>query len=434
MSIPLLTALFVLALVISIFLNYRYKVNIGLVAMSFAYLIGSFCLNMSIYGIIDLWPVRSIFGVITIPMFFSFPRMNGTMEKISKEVLYIFRRQVWALPMVFWLVSWVIGAVGTGITTTTILTGTICFPIGLSVGLPAICVVVPVVFGATAGSLAVWSGYGVIAKGILSSYFELPDAVTMSLFYAMTVLSLILTVLFCLIYKGFHTRGGNVVIEKPAPFNPVQKKTFIVMLVFFFFTLGPQFLKIFSHGSLVTYLSSHLDIQLLSAIFIVVCMLMNLADMKAAILTGVPWSVYTMVGGMSMLLSLMAKSGVTDAVATWIASSLPLFLIPAMLCVLGGILSCFSGAISMAFPLLCSMAIPVAVKIGLPTEVMAVSICMGCTAAATSPFGAIGSLAITLCPDESEHQKLTVAQLKVSVVSIAIAAVLTAFGFWALFA
>ena len=79
-----------LALAVSIAIGRVRKINIGLVAIPFAYIIGAFFMHMKPSDVIDLWPSHIFFAILAISLFFGFAMANGTLAEIanSKRVTF----------------------------------------------------------------------------------------------------------------------------------------------------------------------------------------------------------------------------------------------------------------------------------------------------------------------------------------------------------
>jgi len=80
-----------LALAVSIAIGRVRKINIGLVAIPFAYIIGAFFMHMKPSDVIDLWPTHIFFVILAISLFFGFAMANGTLAEIANGLLYRFR-------------------------------------------------------------------------------------------------------------------------------------------------------------------------------------------------------------------------------------------------------------------------------------------------------------------------------------------------------
>ena len=72
-----------LALAVSIAIGRVRKINIGLVAIPFAYIIGAFFMHIKPSDVIDLWPSHIFFAILAISLFFGFAMANGTLAEIA---------------------------------------------------------------------------------------------------------------------------------------------------------------------------------------------------------------------------------------------------------------------------------------------------------------------------------------------------------------
>lgn len=71
----------VLAIAASIVIGYRTKINTGIAAIIFAYLIGCFALGLKPKDIMGMWPTSTMFQIMTITLFYGIGNINGTLGK-----------------------------------------------------------------------------------------------------------------------------------------------------------------------------------------------------------------------------------------------------------------------------------------------------------------------------------------------------------------
>ncbi len=83
-----MAALMLIALAVSIGLGYKTKINIGFFAIAFAYLIGCFGMGLKPSEVIELWPVKIFFIILSVTLFYNFALANGALEKLASH-LYI---------------------------------------------------------------------------------------------------------------------------------------------------------------------------------------------------------------------------------------------------------------------------------------------------------------------------------------------------------
>lgn len=152
MSVEVLLWVVLAAVAISIILSYTCKVNLGIPALIFAYIIGVWIQGMKVKEVVACWPTSTIFQLMTITMFFSFAIFNGTLPKVADKLVYKFRNMAWFIPFALIGIGIIIGMLGAPPpavnTILSVLTFTIAAPAGMS---PWLCCVV-VCFGGAVGT------------------------------------------------------------------------------------------------------------------------------------------------------------------------------------------------------------------------------------------------------------------------------------------
>ncbi|MDC5453420.1 SLC13 family permease, partial [Acinetobacter baumannii] len=109
-----MTLLILIALALSIGLGYITKINIGFFTIVFAYLIGCFGMGLKPAEVIELWPVKIFFIILSVTLFYNFALANGALEKLASHLLYKCRRFPQFLPLAIFLASTVIAGLGAG--------------------------------------------------------------------------------------------------------------------------------------------------------------------------------------------------------------------------------------------------------------------------------------------------------------------------------
>lgn len=94
----MISMLVLAAIVIAVVLGYRTKINIGLFAIAFAYLIGCFGMGLKPAEVIGMWPLKIFFVIFSVCLFYSFAIVNGTLEKLAEHLIYGCRRLPHLLP------------------------------------------------------------------------------------------------------------------------------------------------------------------------------------------------------------------------------------------------------------------------------------------------------------------------------------------------
>ena len=305
------TLLFCLiAVLISIFLNWKFNINIGVPAIVFAWIIGYWFCGMTVKNIVAGFPTSVVFQMIAITMMFSFPQQNGTLQKVADNFIYAFRKQTWALPLVIYFAGFLIGAMGAPGATGTIIVAVIGYQIAEQVGMNPLIMAVASCHGSAAGSELPWSAQGVIAHGVMEQYWpEEVDSYTWKLWLGYFVLSFIILIVTSLVLGGFKKREA-IQMEKPAPIEGKQVATLVLIACIVILSILWPFLKMLAPSvKIFAKLNGFCDIQMLCVLGTLIFTLGKFGDLKVAITKGVPWNTVFMLSGMAMLINAAGKAG-----------------------------------------------------------------------------------------------------------------------------
>ena len=138
-------------IVVSVAVGWRLKLNTGVIAMVFAFVIGYFFLDMSVDDVIGYWPVNIVFYLISIALLFNYATLNGTMEVLGRKMLALLGGRTPVIPWAIALVCAVVGGLGAGASTPAII-GPFAFSMALSSGIDPVLTAVCIAFGNLIGS------------------------------------------------------------------------------------------------------------------------------------------------------------------------------------------------------------------------------------------------------------------------------------------
>lgn len=91
MSASTVLILFLVAMVISIVVGNKFNA-IGLLSMTFAYIIGVFLIGMKASAVVATFPAKILFTIIGICWLFGYANENGTLRQITLILVYKFRK------------------------------------------------------------------------------------------------------------------------------------------------------------------------------------------------------------------------------------------------------------------------------------------------------------------------------------------------------
>ena len=95
----ILSICIIAAIALAVFLGYKTKINTGFFCIVFAYIIGCFVMGLKPKALIAYWPTNTMFVILAVSLFYNVAAANGTLEKISRSLLYACRKFPGLLPL-----------------------------------------------------------------------------------------------------------------------------------------------------------------------------------------------------------------------------------------------------------------------------------------------------------------------------------------------
>ena len=402
-----MTLTIMIAILLAIAIGYKTKINIGLFAIVFAYLIGSFGLDLTASQVVNFWPIKIFFIIFAVTLFYNVAMVNGALEKLASHLLYACRNFPILLPLAIFASATVIAALGAGFYTVLAFMAPMTLLLCQKTGMSKIIGGMAVNYGALAGANFMTSQSGVIFRGIMEGVgVEPAQAFTNSTAIFVTTLIVPIVVIGSYLLFNHKKLNINITAEKPAPFDPKQKQSLILIITLMAVVLIIPILNlIMPHNHLISFLNSKVDIGFMAIIFAVISLLLKLADEKKVVAM-VPWGTLIMICGVGMLIEVAIQAGVINELSDWVSTTIPFWVIPVAMCVIGAFMSLFASTLGVVTPALFPIVPAIAVATGYNPTVLFVCIVVGAQASAISPFSSGGSLILGSTPQAVNQSEL----------------------------
>ncbi|HGF9176452.1 TPA: SLC13 family permease, partial [Acinetobacter baumannii] len=399
-------ALMLMALAVSIGLGYKTKINIGFFTIAFAYLIGCFGMGLKPSEVIELWPVKIFFIILSVTLFYNFALANGALEKLASHLLYKCRKFPQFLPLAIFFAATIIAGLGAGFYTVLAFMAPITLLLCKKTNMNMIIGGMAANYGALAGANFMTSQSGIIFRSLMENT-GISSQTAFSYSSGIFVLTLIIPIAVLGIYTLWNRKSNSIVIEdqKPEPFDKKQKQSiFLIILMMSIVLVFPILHLVFPDVKTISFLNSKIDIAFLAITFSLISLLMKLADEKKVIAL-VPWGTLIMICGVGMLIALGVKLGIITTLSEWLANNVPVWVIPVLLCLISAIMSVFSSTLGVVAPTLFPIVPALALTSGLNPLVLFICIVVGAQSTAISPFSSGGSLIMASAPADIDKTK-----------------------------
>ena len=377
------------------------KTNIGLWAIFAAYILGSFVLGINASLIINMWPTKLFLMLFAVTFFYSFAILNGSLEKLALHAVYACRSVPWAIPIMLYLLGFILSGIGAGDGAIVLLIPT-AMSIAKITGMNYFLAATSTICGISYAGATPISTIGIFIRELMVHAGYSPEAAdsfaNKTFFHGFLVFTLVF-ILSYIIFRGYSVKADTV--ARPEPFEGKQKTTLgIIILYVCVMVLVPLLHLVIPEGPVIDLVARNLNIALVSFFFALVSILLKVGDEKKAFLR-VPWSTLVTLCGMCMLISIVTESGTVKVISDYLSSNVSDIFSPALFSLFSGIMSFFvSGFVvnTTFFPL-----VPGVAAGGIDPGLLFSAIAVGAMGTAVSPFSSMGAMAVSLVDDEKKR-------------------------------
>jgi di/tricarboxylate transporter len=331
------------ALLVAIVLSCATRLNIGLVALVFAWIIGVYVADalgtpIGAKQVLAGFPGDLFVTLVGVAFLFAQAQANGTLDRVAHRAVRLCRGNAGLVPVIFFVLTLAIGSAGAGNIAAAALMGPLALAAAGRAGIPAFLMAIMVAHGATASSLSPISPPGVVANGILAKMGL--GALQWKSYFGNAGVNAAIALAGYLAFGGwklFRRGGAGLPVEDAPPFETRHRVTLGVIVALVAAVIAGRFL-----GSDV-----HVGLAALSGA--VLLSVFGLAD-EAASLRAVPWGVLLMVSGVTVLTELLQKTGGMDLFSALLAKSSSPGLIPGTMALVAGLVSVYSSTMGVVLP------------------------------------------------------------------------------------
>ncbi len=402
------------ALFVVIVVSCTTAVNPGVVAVALAWLIGVwlaplFGQSLGIKEVVAGFPSDLFLTLVGVTLFFTQAQVNGTLDKVSLLAVRCCRGNVGLIPVMFFLLTSTLSAVGAGNIASAALLAPMAMAVAPRAGIPPFLMTIMVAHGTLAGALSPIAPTGLIANNLMR------DKMGLSGFEAQTFgYNLLANVVVA--FTGYLLFGGWRLFSKKftesAAIDPavdfadataargtdddrsatMQPRHWVTLAVIGGLIVG------------VIYGKWHLGMAAFSG---AVLLTLGRVSDEARAVRAMPWGVIVMVCGVTVLTALLEKTGGIDRFAEIIARiSNPRTVTPAV-AFLTGIVSVYSSTSGVVLPAFLPMVPRLVVQLGGGDPLkIALSVIVGGHLVDSSPLSTIGALCIASAPATTDRRIL----------------------------
>ncbi len=405
-------SLLVLAVVVAI--GFIRKVNLGFLAMGAAFVLGT-AGGMSAGDISKGFDSSMFVTLVGVTYLFGMASNNGTLDLFSKKVVALVGKNTVLIPILMFLLSAFISAIGPGHIAAGILMTTFAMYLAFAMDINPMSTALYAKLGANAGCASVLSMTGILAKNLAEPLGY--SGFGLHLFLSTLLSGTVFTIVVYFIYKGYKVKADNPLKLSELPkFNREQRWTIAAIVVMVVCCIGFK-----------------LNTGLFAFAAAAVLVLAGVADEKAAI-KGIPWGTLIFICGVGCLINVINKLGGITMISDFLTSFMNARTATPILAAASGILSWVSSTTGVVMPTMFPIAAEVCKNFtGVKFVELISAITATSFAAAISPLstgGAIIMSSYTAAKQTTteEMNKMFITLFLLSVLNVGINVVLAALG------
>ena len=393
-----LSSISVAALVATIAVSCTSRINVGLLAIALAWIVGVYIgpkygQELLAKDVIAGFPSPLFVTLVGVTLFFTLAQINGTLEQVARAAERCCRGQVGLVPPMFFVLASLLSTIGAGNIGAAALVAPMAAAVATRTGIPMFLMVLMVGHGAIAGGLSPFTPMGIIAQRELVK-MGLTEHIWPTYQYNLAANALVA-------FTGYLFFGGGRLLFRPAsaaatstsepeavPFRATHAVTLIIMTALI---LGVVF--------------GRADVGLAAYAAATVMILLQLADERRAF-AAMPWSVIVMVCGMTMLVAVVEKTGGLDLFTKLLASGATRQTLVPLIAWATGVISVFSSTSGVVLPTFLPTVPGLVEQVGGDLFSVATAINIGSGVVDVSPVSTIGALCIAPVTADEQRTKL----------------------------
>jgi di/tricarboxylate transporter len=377
----------VVALAIAVLVSCFTSLNVGVLAIAMAWIVGVYIGGMPVNTVIAGFPTSLFLTLVGVTLLFSLAQTNGTLDKLAHHAVRLCRGNRGVVPVMFFVMAAAIASMGPGNIATAALLAPLAMGTASRAGIPLFLMAIMVGNGANAGSLSPFAPTGIIVNGLMAR-------INMDGFQVQTYLSNLLAHAV-VAFGGYFLFGGlklfrsssaagvvdpAAVLEPTVADRPFEPRQWV--------TLGVI------AALLAAAIFGGINVGFGAFACSVLLVLTGCADDGEA-LKRMPWRVIVMVTGVTVLIAIMEKAQGIDLMVSLVARISTARTVTGVVALIVGIISVYSSTSGVVLPAFLPMVPGLAQQLGVVNALgIATAMNVGAHLVDVSPLSTIGALCL----------------------------------------
>ena len=379
------------ALVLAVALSTTTAVNVGVLSLALAWIVGVYLGGMSVDTLLQGFPVSLLVTLVGVTLLFSMAEVNGTLERVTRRAVRLCGGHRGLLPMLFFALGLALATIGGGGTPASALLAPPAMAVAAKVGISPLLMAIMAGNGALAGTLSPFAPTGIVANSVMAR-IGLPEMKWHTFAYNALAHAVVG-------FGGFVLLGGLRLFKKRDERMPAAERDGDPFEVKHWLTLGGITALVVG----VAGFSTHVGLTALAIAAILT--LSRATDEKKAI-EKMPWAVMLMVTGVTVLVSMLEHTKGTEILTGALGTLATPATISPIVAFGAGVVSVYSSTSGVVLPAFLPMVPGLAASVGLDPLPLAWSMNIGASLVDLSSLSTVGALFLAAAPEGTNTRAL----------------------------
>ena len=163
-----LAVISVCALALAVVVSCVSKLNVGVLAIALAWIVGVYLGGMPVNTVMGGFPSQLFLTLTGVTLLFALAQTNGTLERITRRAVRMCRGNCGTIPVMFFGLGAALSSIGPGNIATAALLAPLAMATAVRTGIPLFLMAIMVGNGANSGALSPFAPTGIIVNGLMA--------------------------------------------------------------------------------------------------------------------------------------------------------------------------------------------------------------------------------------------------------------------------
>ncbi|HKE88262.1 MAG TPA: SLC13 family permease [Vicinamibacterales bacterium] len=374
------------ALVVAMVVSCFSEVNVGVLGLALAWIVGVYFGGMRIADVFGGFPVQLFLTLAGVTLLFTQAQLNGTLDRVAHAAVRVCRGNTGLMPIMFFVLAGLIASAGPGNVATASMLAPMAMAVGMRASIPPFLMAIMVGNGAQSGSLSPFAPTGIIVTRLMNGIGLAGHE------WRTYVLNLIAHAMVA--FAGYFLFGGWRLFRNrfQGGDSDTDDTRFTVQHWVTLFVIGCV---------LVVVLVFKADIGMAAFTGAVVLAALKIADHNQSI-RRMPWTPILMVSGVSVLVALLEKTRGLDLFTELLAKIATPGTLTGVIAFVTGLISVYSSTSGVVLPTFLPTVPGLIARLGGDAYSVASSMNIGAHLVDMSPLSTTGAMCLAGISDMSQ--------------------------------